>query len=558
MAMSSSIFLVVACIGVAVQLPRAGADDLPLPLPGHVEEESASAFAFHLASADSAGNVDHEVRAIRQALLPIWGALAKNEQGNVSSRQAQTALRRYFGQHLGWKVSALESSRGSVSRRGSSNTSEVESDSLSLGGVASLARAMKKAILRMERRRLTEAYEALGFGLGGTLSDMETDRVLAAYVASLVLGRNFIQPDLTGIPLELRAQQAYSGWAETQIWLRELRQLTDDSEAAGRRTSVEAPGKSVAQVQLAVEKVQEGFGQFQDKECRRLRDTLLSVQESSTPGLVRLSEFYRRGLETGLPFVEKADYLQQLGALDTTTGLDEPRVVVVNYVLSEANCLSEQEGWSLCCIDECESYLQHLERQVAAPEATAARIAGLLDDLLFAANSSYAPLGAEARRSLEELAQKRDDAMIQLHSTDFAEWLHTAFPAVCPRPSREIRSADGDEGKPKASLSEGLMKPQGMRKYIDYIQRRQERSSQYSLQSLLVQEADVMEQWQELLFLPEALPDAAQEFANALRQGALMLLGLGFLVLAAVDQIRRCLGLEGCLGHQASFLCLMM
>merc|ERR1719401_3356467 len=106
---------------------------------------------------------------------------------------------------------------------------------------------------------------------------------------------------------------------------------------------------------------------------------------SSKAGRVRLRDFYNMSLHTHWNFAEKADYLQALGALDTTNASD-PFVIVPNYLHSLPNCLDASTLYAVCCRNQCEDFLGELERSIQAPTAAPARIAEVVRS--FQASSS--------------------------------------------------------------------------------------------------------------------------------------------------------------------------
>lgn len=69
-----------------------------------------------------------------------------------------------------------------------------------------------------------------------------------------------------------------------------------------------------------------------------------------------------------------------LGALDESDPL-QPSVVIPNYVNSLSNCIASSSFYSVCCRDECEGLLAHLEQRIAAPEATPGYIAEIVAHL---------------------------------------------------------------------------------------------------------------------------------------------------------------------------------
>merc|ERR1719188_689126 len=97
-------------------------------------------------------------------------------------------------------------------------------------------------------------------------------------------------------------------------------------------------------------------------------------------GRVLLSEFYRTGLQGDFLFIEHADFLRKLGALDESDP-KHPSVIIANYLSSQANCLASTTFHSVCCIDECERLLGHLERSISAPSALPGQVAQLVANL---------------------------------------------------------------------------------------------------------------------------------------------------------------------------------
>merc|ERR1719453_2377357 len=163
---------------------------------------------------------------------------------------------------------------------------------------------------------------------------------------------------------------------------------------------------------------------------------LLVDFEDGDRGRVRLSEFYRAQLSGLVPpafqLAETADTLRRLGALDETDPR-RPSVIVQNYLLAPSNCLASSSLYTVCCIDECESLLGHLERHLAAPhapaEAIAHLVAGLPSDTVEAPRNLSAPL----LRRLDEIAAAHGGE-VPLHGRLFAQWMHHAYPRECPYP----------------------------------------------------------------------------------------------------------------------------
>jgi len=181
-----------------------------------------------------------------------------------------------------------------------------------------------------------------------------------------------------------------------------------------------------------VEEIGERYGRWQDAECRDLKSELLKLEDRGS-GRVQLKDFYGQALSGGAwQFTESVDYLRELGALDETDA-QKPAVVIPNYVISRSNCLASSSIFSVCCLNECESLMGHLEREIAAPEATADRIADIVSRLPSATVSAPRQLPQELRQRLDEVAEHHGGS-VPLHGRLFAQWLHHAYPRECPFP----------------------------------------------------------------------------------------------------------------------------
>jgi len=123
------------------------------------------------------------------------------------------------------------------------------------------------------------------------------------------------------------------------------------------------------------------------------------------------------------------DYLEQLGALDES----HSSVIIPNYVNAASNCLASSSIYSVCCINECEALLGHLEREIAAPEAYPEEILKIVAKLPSATIHAPRDLSADLRSRLEEIANHHDGT-VPLHGRLFLQWLHHAYPRECPYP----------------------------------------------------------------------------------------------------------------------------
>ena len=108
-------------------------------------------------------------------------------------------------------------------------------------------------------------------------------------------------------------------------------------------------------------------------------------------------------------------------------------MLIPNYVNSHSNCVASSSVYSVCCINECEGLLSHLEREVAAPQVEPDRLLAIVSDLPSASVKAPRTLSPELKDRLHEVAKKHN-GKVPLHGRLFAQWLHHAYPRECPFP----------------------------------------------------------------------------------------------------------------------------
>merc|ERR1719330_836856 len=108
-------------------------------------------------------------------------------------------------------------------------------------------------------------------------------------------------------------------------------------------------------------------------------------------------------------------------------------VVIPNYIQSESNCLAGSSFYSVCCFDECEGLLGHLERELrgssVAPSNVLAAVARLSSDTVHAPRN----LSVALQSRLDGIAQIHG-GIVPLHGRLFAQWMHHAYPRECRFP----------------------------------------------------------------------------------------------------------------------------
>jgi hypothetical protein len=256
----------------------------------------------------------------------------------------------------------------------------------------------------------------------GTLAAPDLDKLVDRYLTLYIAGeRNYSVPEEIFQDHEKYMSASTLDWPATKQWIRDTEKVAikhhshcDNGECAtdlGTATSI-------------VEDVVKQYGAFNEGECKRLKDTLLKMEDGSKTGRVSLADFYKEGISGTWQFNEKADYLRHLGVLDESIA-GQPRVIVTNYVSSWVNCLSSSDMYSVCCRNECEDILGQLEHRVGNSAASP-------ESILFSLPSH---ISRKLQSRLHSIA-KTHNGEVPLHSRAFAQWLHLAFPHSCPHPHK--------------------------------------------------------------------------------------------------------------------------
>merc|ERR1719145_277477 len=254
----------------------------------------------------------------------------------------------------------------------------------------------------------------------------QADSVLDVYMMGYILNLNYtvLQPHQVRIITE-RILQIYPTWPATQTFLRGVRNNGNFHKTHFTRSDVE----------FFLEEVFDQYGRWQDRECQDLKKQLVSLEDKSIgvngSGRVRLSDFYGSAVRDGnWQFSETSEYLAQNGALDDH---GTQRVIIANYINSPSNCLASSKFYSVCCINECEDLMDHIEHHFAEPTAAPADIVDFVTSL----PSSTVPGGRTMPNILVQRLMEiaaRYDGRVPLHGRLFAQWMHHAYPRECPYP----------------------------------------------------------------------------------------------------------------------------
>merc|ERR1719390_506523 len=307
--------------------------------------------------------------------------------------------------------------------------------------------------------------------------------------------------ELAGKATDADMVATYPGWRETQDFVHDVQREVSRAEHGSK--------PSFMLMQNVVEEVGERFGRFQDAECRAMKDQLVALGDHGI-GRVSLADFYRPALDdNSFAFQESMDYLRELGALDETDP-SSPSVIVPNYVNAPSNCIASSSFYSVCCLDECEQLMGHLESSIKAPEAPVATIVDLVSKLPSSTVEAPRTLPQSLLDRLDEVAAPHA-GQVQLHGRMFGQWMHHAFPRECPFPHVAGATAPRTPDEWMESTgSESLATPEEMRKFVDKVARSPSE----------VHPGNELNHWEvhEELLVPRSAPRESNGFADMFRK----------------------------------------
>jgi len=370
---------------------------------------------------------------LETALKPLFDSLPKNEHGNLGHSPVRYALHRIFVQRHGWYIKGLEpdgdswnttSPAGVLKDRVASYVEELFEDRLggrgfNLHDTAVLAATLEHLIHDENKDRLVKAYGSKQIDSSTELSRAQADSILDEYMKF-----HLLSDDVSSRVSEDEMSSIFPGWGETQQFVRDIRNEVERTSTRGKF--------SFEVMTNIVEEVGERFGHFQDAECSAMKTRLINLGDGGV-GRVPLADFYKSSIDDNtFEFQESESYLRELGALDESDP-SHPSVIIPNYIQSATNCIASESLYSVCCLNECEQLMSHLEKEIDAPEAEPSRIASIVSKLSSSTVEAPRTLSPTLLGRLDEAAAHHGGT-VQLHGRLFGQWMHNAFPRECPLP----------------------------------------------------------------------------------------------------------------------------
>jgi hypothetical protein len=402
------------------------------------------------------GAASHRLSQIEATLRPIFAALPKNTHGNLEHSAVSYALQRLFVARHGWVIKGLgteafknSSAAGILKDQVPAYIAGLFEERLAGKGfalreIAILASTVEHLIHNEAVSRLGAVFNVLKLSVTSPISEEEATEALDTYMMVYILGENpNTMTSATARKLNQAMPEVFLAWKDTQKFVDDIR----------KKIMKDGVVENFASLSKVVETAGEEYGTFQDFECRDMKEKLVKMEYRGT-GRVRLSDFYRPALDGAWTFQESSGYLRSLGALDESDPAN-PSVMMVNYINSPSNCIASSGFYSVCCKNECEGLLGHLEQNIGAPDAKPATIAGLVTNLPSQSVTAPQKISANLLQRLDDIAATHMGT-VPLQSRLFAQWMHHVYPRECPYPHvsgttdaklpEEWKEATGEDG----------------------------------------------------------------------------------------------------------------
>jgi len=383
-----------------------------------------------------------------QVMVSMYDALPKNRDGFLDFNTARYALHRYFVEHHGWYVRGLEPSKAAsyanvatlpkdsvLGYMQSLFEAQVGSKGLVLREVAVLAASLEQLFKSDYKTRLEDVFQALTLSTTQNISVMKLSQAVELCTASWILGKSVKGMTVQEVnSIGRNISMWFADWNETLHFIKEI-QSNDAAMIAAQQheaSASEAMTVGFTDGLRIVEQISERMGGLQRKVCSRLKATL-STNATRATGRVQMKDFYYHAVKNNdLHFTESLPNLARMGVLDETDP-KKPQVIVPNYVVSRANCIASTGFYSVCCPNECEALIGHLEMNLQDAWADPEEIVKLVSNLPSASVPAPRNLSERVLRRLEEVAVYHS-GIVPIHGRLFAQWLHHVYPSECPYP----------------------------------------------------------------------------------------------------------------------------
>lgn len=369
---------------------------------------------------------------------------------------------------------------------------------------------------------LQKAYNLQNFTMDAKLTRSEFEELLNAYVLQWLVGDSADIDSKALRDSREAIEQSVPQWHTIKEFARgEVDRV--EHQQGSTNPFVSKPQYGFKDAQSVVRSITKNFGHYWEHTCQEIKGNLMKEEDSSNPGRVRLSSFYRANIEGGeWRFGESEAYLRELGVLDDSSVWRGPQVLIPNYMQAASNCIITSTYYLVCCVNECEARLKQVENAVKAPVATAPQILSVVANMT-AAETEGPGLHKSLTQQIHAIADTHG-GKVPLHGRLFAQWMHYAFPHECPFPEQKAK-----DRTPAEFGDDHIASEQEMKKHV-----KQGRRADSNRQMNGIVEDDSEERWSQWLHEEDLLTEYADLKPPMVSSSTLVILGVivGAVVLA--------------------------
>lgn len=378
---------------------------------------------------------------IAKALMPTFAVLPKNAHGRIERPMLRYALHRYFSRQYSLNVRGLEPTQNMIQATALITAEGIFRDRVpsfiegvlegrffkkgfALEDAAAIAGVLEELVLDVPSKAFEQAPKRRR-----SLTRSELEALLDGYLLQWMIGDDADAQELTEAPPEESIPQ----WqAVTDFARGEIDRLVHKRRWEGYGNAFRSNSFTLADFQVIVKSITSGFGMWWEQECQAIKKNLISM-DSKNAGHVPLSDFYHKSVNGEWRFSESEEYLRELGALDESSRIAGPQVLIPNYLLGASNCIVTSTYYHVCCVNECEMLLGEVEQAVKGPVARPDHV--FLAVMNVTEEYDRSRFSGYLQSQLNRIAEAHK-GMVPLHGRLFGQWMHRAFPQECPFPHR--------------------------------------------------------------------------------------------------------------------------
>eukprot|EP00930_Biecheleria_cincta_P096720 TRINITY_DN88528_c0_g1_i1.p1 TRINITY_DN88528_c0_g1~~TRINITY_DN88528_c0_g1_i1.p1 ORF type:complete len:581 (+),score=93.93 TRINITY_DN88528_c0_g1_i1:70-1812(+) len=403
---------------------------------------------------------DEKLQNIELDLTPIYRTLPKNAHGRIERRSLRHLAHRYFNQKSSLVIRGFEPSRAvNDSSWGSAEilservpgfveavleSRHVKQHGFDVRDAAYVIATIEQLVFDSEGALLTQVYERQQKPLNQQLDAQGLGQVLEHYLVHWLMG-----DDQDGINMLLTnrslLETSFPHWdilvnflsGEAKTFQYERMHAPTIASSNGYPVgNALAPQYSFDEAHTIVGSITKSFGSFWESECIEMKESLFAM-DPRREGRVPLAKFYGTGMDAEWRFGESESYLRELGALDETSSRGK-QVIIPNYIQAASNCIVATPHYMVCCHNDCNPIVQHIEMEVKSPSAEPEQLFAIVKNMTSVTSIDdevAIKIDSTLKAQLESIASTHGGS-VPLHSRLFLQWLHYVFPRECPFPHK--------------------------------------------------------------------------------------------------------------------------